>query len=139
MLIVRFRQTFRERAMEWLVSAGLTGWGLIVIESPGLFARPYFAALAQIWPQWAWGWAAFMIGLMRLAVLFINGAWRRTPMFRQIGCGFGLLVWSCLLFGALSVDYRAPGAATYATLFLMDAVSLSFAAADGRAMRNGRS
>lgn len=134
MLIVRFRQTFRERAMEWLVSAGLTGWGLIVIESPRLFDLPYFDALRQIMGQQAWGWLAFLIGTMRLVVLFINGAWRRTPMFRQLGAIFGLLVWSCLLFGALSLNYHAPGASTYATLFLMDAVSLSFAAADGRVL-----
>lgn len=137
------RETWRERAMEWLCAAGQTAWGLIVIRAPESISRPYFQALTKIsagmgLPDVFWGWAAFLNGLiLGLVVLFINGSWRRTPLLRQLGATFRLLVWACLLFGALSVGHASPSSAIAAMLFLMEANSIAFAAADGRAKQNG--
>ncbi|MDO7841066.1 hypothetical protein [Sphingomonas immobilis] len=130
MLIVRFRQTFRERASEWVVSFILCFWGFTVLQSVGLFDRPFYAPLSHAAPQSVWGWGAFMIGLLRLVVLFINGAWWRTPMFRQIGAGFGMMVWIMLMMGALSIEWRSPAIAAYLGLFALDALNLSFASRD---------
>lgn len=139
MLIVRLRQTWRARSMEWLLAAGLLGWGLIVVQSPIAFTKPYFLPLARIAPGPVWGAAAILIGLMRLGALFVNGSMPKgTPILRQFGCGFGITIWSCMLFGALSQEWHAPGSAIYAMIFAMDTLSLSFAAADGRAAAHGR-
>lgn len=138
MLIVRFRQTFRERSTEWVLAGMLTGWGFIVAQSPDVFDRPFYAPLGRIAPPIVWGVSALLIGLMRLAVLFINGAWWRTPFFRQIGCVFGLAVWSGLCMGALSVEWRSPGVGVYAGLFFLDALALSFAARDGANVSRSR-
>lgn len=132
MLIVRFRDTFRERMPEWGTSVAQTIWGLIVLQPQPLFNRPFFAPLARIAPEEAWGWASFLIGLMSLVVLFINGAWWRTPLFRQFGCGFRIALWGGLCWGALSVEWGSPAIAYLSLLFIMDTVSLSFAASDGR-------
>jgi hypothetical protein len=129
-LIVRFRQTFRERASEWVLSIILAFWGFTVVQAPGLFERPFYAALAHAGPQWIWGWSAFFVGLLRLLVLFINGAWRRTPMFRQCGAAGGMLVWIMLMMGSLSIEWRSPAIATYLGLFMLDALNLSFASRD---------
>jgi hypothetical protein len=132
MLIVRFRQSFRERAMEWSTAAGLLGWGLILSMPEPRFERPFYQPLEHIMPEHVWAMISTVIGVMSLTALFINGAWRRTPFLRQIGCIFRMFVWGGLFWGAMSVEWRSPGAAIYAMLFLMDAISLSFAAGDGR-------
>ena len=132
MLIVRFRETFRERMPEWGTSFAQTVWGVIILQPPALFDRPFFAPLARIASEAAWGWASFSIGIMSLVVLFINGAWYRTPFFRQIGCGFRIALWGGLCWGALSVEWGSPAIAYLSLLFFMDLVSLSFAATDGR-------
>lgn len=131
MLIVRFRQTFRERSCEWVLRLILAMWGYSVIQSPGLFDRPYYAGLASAAPQMVWGWASFSIGMLGMVVLFINGAWTRTPMLRQVAAGFGMIIWVMLMMGALSVEWRSPAFATYCGLFLLDALNMSYAARDG--------
>lgn len=136
MLVLRFRQTFRERCAEWVMALILMGWGLQVLQPFPLFNRPFFALLASVGPEWAWGWAAFMIGIGRLIFLFINGAWRASPGLRQLGCIFGMMVWLALGIGGLSIDYGSPSWAPYFGLFVLDALSLSFAAQDGVRYRN---
>jgi len=131
MLIVRFRETFRERMPEWGTSAAQTLWGFIVVQPEPLFNRPFFAPLARMASEAFWGWSALLVGMMSLTVLFINGAWWRTPLLRQFGCGFRIALWSGLSVGALSVDWGSPAIAYLALLFVMDSVSLSFAASDG--------
>lgn len=131
MLIVRFRQTFRERSTEWVLSAMLALWGLFLFNSsPDLFNRPFYAPLAAVGVRGSWAAFATIIGSLRLVVLFINGAWRRTPMLRQIGAGCGMVVWIMLMMGTLSIDWRTPAVATYLGLFVLDALSLSYAARD---------
>ena len=132
MLIVRFRETFRERMPEWGCAAAQTVWGLIVLQPEPLFNRPFFAPLARIASEEAWGWSAFLIGIMSLTVLLINGAWWRTPVFRQIGCIFRIALWAGLAVGALSVEWGSPAIAYLALLFVMDTASLSFAAQDAQ-------
>lgn len=132
MLIVRFRETFRERMPEWGTSVAQSIWGAIVLQPYPLFDRPFFAPLARVASEAFWGWSSFLIGLMSLVVLLINGAWWRTPIFRQIGCIFRITLWAGLCWGALSVDWGSPAIAYLALLFVMDTMSLSFAASDGR-------
>lgn len=113
----------------------LMAWGWQVLQPYPLFSRPFFHLLASVAPEGVWGWSAFLIGLGRIIVLFINGAWRRSPALRQIGCGFGLMLWLALAMGAASLDYGSPGWAPYAGLFALDVLSLGFAAQDGRRYR----
>lgn len=132
MLIVRFRETFRERQMEWCLTGGAAGWGLILLQPAPVFTRPFYATLAQIAPEAAWGWGMFLVGLWGLVVLFINGSWHRTPAWRQFASIARLAAWSGLLFGALAYERQVPGAALYAMIFVMEALALNNAAKDGK-------
>jgi hypothetical protein len=131
MLIVRFRETFRDRQMEWALTAGATGWGLILVRNPEVFTRPFYAPLANMASSDGWGWAMFMLGLLGLIVLFINGAWRRTPLFRQVASIGRMFAWFALFFGCVSAAGQSPAAMIYAMIACMEAMALSNATADG--------
>jgi hypothetical protein len=137
MLIVRFRQTFRERQIEWALATGATGWGAILIQNQDVFERPFYQPLERMFPAAVWGWGMFSLGLLGLVVLFINGAWRRTPFFRQVSSGGRMIAWAGLLFSALSVDWQTPGAMIYAMILLMEIMAQSNATADGQRIKSG--
>ncbi len=137
MLVVRLQQHFRERQVDWSLAAMATGWGAIAISSPITFDRPFYIPLKRMFEPWVWGWGMFGLGLMGLVVLFINGAWRRTPALRQISSGGRMLAWSGMLFGALSVEWQSPGAVVYAVILAMEAMAFSNATADGQRIKSG--
>lgn len=137
MLIVRLKQHFRERQMEWALAAMATGWGAILINSPGTFARPFYAPLRRMAPVEAWGWGMFMLGLLGVVVLFINGAWRRTPLFRQLSSAGRMFAWAGLFFGCLSVEWQTPAAVVYGMILAMEGMAMSNATADGQRSKSG--
>lgn len=136
-MVLRFRQTFRERQMEWALATGSTGWGAILIENQDVFDRPFYQPLARMFPAAVWGWGMFGLGLLGLIVLFINGAWQRTPLLRQCSSGGRTLAWAGLLFSALSVTWQTPGAMIYATMLAMEIMALANATADGQRIKSG--
>lgn len=137
MLIVRMRQHFRERQMEWALAAMSTGWGAILMSSPQTLDRPFYAPLRRMFDAATWGWGMFLMGLLGLVVLFINGAWRRTPFFRQVSSGGRVLTWAALLFGCLSVEWQTPAAMIYAGILAMEIMALSNATADATRAKVG--
>lgn len=133
MMLVRFKQTYRERAIEWWLSSGLAFWGLLVIASPQLFTwQPFFHPLLTITSQTVWGISALIVGLLRLTFLVINGAWRPSAHIRAIGCVFGCLVWGVLAMATLQLAWITPTFALYAILFVLDLQSLWFSAGDAK-------
>ena len=130
----RLHKTFRERSAEWVQSGICTFWGQVVLLSPGAFARPSYAALSNMLPEQVWGWLAFLIGLFSLIVLFINGAWRRTPALRMAFSFVRLVIWAGLLMGTLSMDWSSPSMATFAGLLTHELICLYFASRDRRAV-----
>lgn len=130
MLLVRLSDTFRERAPEWIMSSILLGWGVMLLLPGDLFVRPFYHQLARIAAQHSWGIVMFTIGLMRLTALYINGSRQETPVVRQIGCLFGMLMWLFLTFSAVTLDHRSPAAINYCALFVLDMIMFSYAARD---------
>ncbi len=133
MLIIRFKETFRERAPEWALSAGMIGWGMLTLASPNLFSdKAFWAPLLAIASQSAWGIAVTTVGFIRLAFLVINGAWRPSAHIRAIGCVFGVMLWGSLFISILSMEWVTPTSAIYGALIGLDLLSLWFAAGDAK-------
>lgn len=133
MIVARFKETFRERMPEWILSTGMLLWGMMTLFSPNLFNTvPFFAPLLQLMSQTSWGILAVLIGTIRLIFLIINGAFRPSAHIRAIGCIFGTLLWINLLISALSLDALTPTTAIFAMLLALDIVSLWFAAGDAK-------
>jgi hypothetical protein len=133
MLIVRFKETFRQRMPEWVQSTGMLLWGLMTLASTNLFIRmEYFHPLLLLMDQVTWGTVAATVGTIRLIFLIINGAWRPSAHIRAIGCASGALLWGSLLISALSLPWLTPTAGIYAMLVILDLISLWFAAGDAK-------
>lgn len=126
----RLAETFKERFVEWGLSASLFVWGAMVLNSPGLFDHEFYAPMRRAMSQTAWGSISLLVGTIGLAALYRNGAWKRTPLLRMIASTFRLIVWGGLSIGALAVSWRSPNIAYTAFLFAMDAVCLVLASRD---------
>ena len=133
MLIVRFKETFRERSAEWAQAAGMIAWGLLTLTSKDLFTeQEFFTPLLNITSQANWGITAALIGFLRLIFLVINGAWRPSAHIRAMGCVFGTMLWGSLFIAGLSLTWVTPATALYGTLLGLDLLSLWFAAGDAK-------
>lgn len=130
MILVRFRRTFRERAPEWVLAFILWGWGCTLLLPGNSFDRPFFKPLAAVAPENVWGSITAIIGMIRIAALYVNGSRQETPRIRQIGSFFGMTIWSFLLWGALSVTWASPAIFTYAGLFALETIMFSYSGAD---------
>ena len=136
MILLKLHQTWRQRCMEWMLSAGLTGWGGILLLPDAEFAHnTYYQPLANIASENVWGLAALVIGAGRLTLLYINGSWRKSPGWRQVGSIFGLTVWSGLLFGSIVQPKATPISAISVMILLMEYFSLTFAMDDARTQK----
>lgn len=131
MLILRFRETFRERCSEWVLASITLALGYALLSQPGMFSRPYFALLNDLAPQVTWGVICTATGMVRLGALILNGGFRPSPALRQIGAGASMMIWLALDIGSLSFPGGSIGWTYLTGLFVLDAFALSFAAADG--------
>lgn len=133
MIIIRFKETFRERLVEWGLSAGLLAWGLITLYSPGLFIdQEFFHPMLRIMAQTSWGIITSLIGIIRLIFLVINGGWRPSAHIRAIGASAGSIIWASLLMGAMSLGWLTPTSGLYALLLVFDLMALWFASGDAK-------
>lgn len=143
MLIVRFSETFQSRYAEWAMGTGMTLFGFLMIGNDEAFSQPFYAVMRMVFGHAnTLGWIVFLFGIARLVVLFINGAWRRTPLLRIIGCWSGMLLCSFLMVSTLALDRVTPTVAFWVILFMLDATSMKFATNDNiiasRATGHGR-
>lgn len=130
MILVRLQRTFAERKIEWVLSAMIAGWGFVLLQPGDTFDRPYFATMRTIASEDAWGMAMFIVGALRLATLYVNGARTETPRLRQCGCVFGMTIWSLIAVGSLCVAWRTPSTFTYSGLFFLELLSFQAAGVD---------
>jgi hypothetical protein len=133
MLILRFKETFRDRMPEWVQSFSMLGWGLISLAAIDLFESVHlFNPLLLIMSQTQWAFLAIFVGFIRLVFLFINGAWRPSAHIRAIGCVLGVLLWGSLLVSTISLPYLTPQIVTYSAALTLEVLSLWFAAGDAK-------
>ncbi len=133
MIVVRFKETFRERMPEWVQAVGMLLWGLLVIMSVGVFdSQTFYQPLLLLMSQTSWGVLSMAVGGIRLVFLVINGAWRPSAHIRAIGCVLGCMLWSSLVISALSLPWLSSSVAVYSILLALDLFSLWFSAGDAK-------
>jgi hypothetical protein len=133
MIMVRFKDTFRERLPEWISSITLLMWGLMVLFEPAtLWHRDFFEAMATIASQTIWGLVATTVAIVKLLSLTVNGAWRPTAHFRAIGAFSSIMIWATLLISFVALTWNPPTIALIAGVLLTDLFALWFAAGDAK-------
>lgn len=139
MILVRFRQTFRERLPEWIMATvtlcwGFSAWLDAISDVPHhAFEGAFYGPLNLLMPQRSWGLYAFIIGSVRLVCLYINGSRPRgSAIARAFGAWLSTFFWVGLFVGAWLLPWASLARFTYGGLLAFDIFGLWFAAGDAR-------
>ncbi|GEM_PF-1298291 len=141
MLIQSLKQHFPARLPEWFMAVFfMIPWGVYTVLHPEMWEAPatkhLLAGMADMatWtgyhPSAIWGLAAILVGMIRAAALFINGAYSRTPAVRLATSAISAFLVSQIILGLIRSNIPTFGIITYTTLFLMDIASAYRAASD---------
>lgn len=138
MLIVSLKQHFPARWPEWFMSAFTVAWGIYVALHPELFTQDAtrqtlsgMAAMSGDFPPAAlWGLSAVVLGMIRGAALFINGAYTRTPLIRLIMSFLSAFVWTQVYVGLWKSGVPNMDLIVYGAMVGMDIVSAYRATTD---------
>jgi hypothetical protein len=136
-----FTAAFFPRWAEWSASCVLLALGLMLSINSDLMASSLahgygqgYAFLLAIAGQGVWATMLTVFGSFRLAVLLINGAWRRSPIARAV-----MAFLSCFFWTQISLSF-AP---TFGFAFVMacgwlltDIVNIMRAARDARTVND---
>jgi hypothetical protein len=133
MITIRLSNHWRIRRSEWLLALCTLALGAVYLTVPGLFDPKWFTTMRAIMPQQYWGWLALSIGVIRLAVLFINGAWRASPHLRCLGAQVSCALWMSLFVSTVSSAAIVQSVGFWPLFFFFDALSAVDAAGDARA------
>lgn len=97
-LTTRFADAFFPRLMEWQAAGVLFAGGLAMLLNDDLMTpgKPGYVLMLGIASQETWAYAASILGLLRLTVLFINGAWRKSPHARALAAFLSCSIWFAL-------------------------------------------
>jgi hypothetical protein len=132
MIVIRLGKHFRIRRSEWLLAGCTFALGFVYLVRPGLFDPKWFTTMRLIMSQQAWGWLALLVGMMRLTVLFINGAWRASPHLRCLGAQISCALWMTLFASSISSEAIVQSTGFWVLFFVFDAFSAIDAAGDAR-------
>ena len=133
MMIVKLTKTFPIRVTEWLLAGIMLSWSIACWNlAPMDWANPVYRGLARFATQNTWAFYAFWIGVIRLAALTINGAWRPSPHLRAAGAFLACFMWLQISLGMMTADIRAIGVAIYPWLLLADIYNVFRASHDAR-------
>lgn len=126
-------ESLRIRRSEWGLACILAGWGYVLLDPYPTFSNPTFVTLSAWASETAWAWACLILGLFRLVVLYINGRWRHTPIFRALTAFFCCFAWLTIALGLLSAGTKSPGIVAYMVFLVMDLHTVGIAAAEWKA------
>lgn len=134
MIIVKgFRQTFRDRFPEWVLSIALFWWGIFALVNPDSFQYSILlSSILRIATQEVWGWIATVLGSIRIIFLIINGAWRPSAHIRTIGAILGSGFWSMMILSSFDITWLLSNSVLFIGFLAFDLYSLWFSAEDAK-------
>lgn len=96
-----FAAAFFPRLSEWSAAFVLTGIGVMLSINDTLMEAAIAAGngrgyqlLLVIAPQSVWATAITIFGSVRLLILLVNGAWRRSPLGRAVAAFLSCFFWT---------------------------------------------
>lgn len=132
-LFSAIKSHMRLRFNEWVSSIALVAWGIGFLLNERLsLTLSYFAKLDSFKSLTTLGIICVCIGLARVVLLFINGAWGLSPHFRVFGSIVSACTWTLMWTYFFNPSYIIPSLATIGTLVILDLYSLWYAAEEAR-------
>lgn len=128
----RFADAFFPRLSEWVAAAVICGcaWMLAVNKDLMASAPKPFQLMLDVATQPTWAKVCLFLGAARLIILFINGAWRRSPHARSM-----MATLSCFLWMQIVLSFSATlglSVVGFAGFLVMDFLNIIRAARDAR-------
>lgn len=138
MIIVKLSDHFPLRVADWLLAGIMTTIGVTIWNlSPEIWAAGPLQGLSQcFFGQAAWGTIIFMIGVVRINALFINGALRRSPHVRAIGAALSAFIWCRIALGMFATDSVQIGIGIFPWLLIAEMYNVHRAMRDARLSDN---
>lgn len=134
MIVSTTWQHFQVRFSEWFGATCLFAWGVYLTLHPEMMTNPkngeVFHGMLDIMPQPSWGLAGTIVGMARLAALYVNGHHTRTPTIRLATSFVSALVWTQVLVGFYKSGFANPGIVLYTCLIAADIYSAFRASGD---------
>lgn len=103
------------RSVEWLLAGLMLAWGVGLMMPGNSLELTHLRYLKTVAPEAIWAFGSVMIGGVRLAALYINGSWCRTPLIRAACSGLGIIWW--IILGALTQAGYGDGPQPPMTMF----------------------
>lgn len=129
------------RATEWLASMCLLSFAITLALPGDTLDGASFSAFRDVgFDEALVSTPLAVLAVARLTALYINGAWRRSPVMRMCGAVFGASIFGMLTAAFLwpTLAYGAPistGCGVYFTLAVFDGLSAYRSGADVRLAR----
>ncbi|EPX82109.1 hypothetical protein [Salipiger mucosus] len=125
------------RALEWATSTIILAFACTLALPGDTLAAGGFMAFRSVGlDEASLAVPLTFIAVMRMAGLWINGNWRRSPLLRMVGavCGAGIFATLAVMFAVPILSGQAiaatTGVGTYAVLALFDVLAAYRSAAD---------
>lgn len=116
------RQSFPIRKSEWVAAWTMLGIALVMLLNPGLFGTgDVYRGMMRFAPQEVWQWMLFLISTTRLVVLFVNGAYWRSPHWRAVTAFLSCFAWWQIAAGL--AGNLGLGMVAFAGYFVLDALN----------------
>lgn len=108
------------RSVEWMLAAMMLAWGIGLMLPGDTMSLPQYRMLGAIAPETVWAAWSISIGTVRIIALYVNGAWRRTPLIRAFGAILGIVWWLVLgfLFAAAAGNGPLPADLWWFAVFI---------------------
>ena len=133
MMVVKLSKSFPIRVTEWLLAGIMLSWSIACWNlRPADWHSPLYAGLTRIADNDTWAFFAFWIGVIRLAALTINGAWRPSPHLRAAGAFLACFMWLQIALGIFTSAVSSVSIAIYPWLLLADIYNVFRASHDAR-------
>lgn len=130
--IHKIAQEFPNRVVEWGISYIMLTWGCLLISNAANLTplqAVFYAGWLKIMPLRYWGLSACAVSIVRIAALYINGAHKRSPLFRMGGGLASMLIWMLALVAVQRAGIM-PSLALYFWLAIGDGYAVYVASGD---------
>lgn len=127
---IRIKHRFGARLSEWSLAVHTLLFGYVLLIADGIFTQPAWLGFAQHIEQSTLGWFMFLLGVLRLGGLAVNGARKHvTPYIRIVSAACGFVIFSLITAG-FAMGYTTTSLAIYPIFAIVELFNIYRASSD---------